>query len=140
MRSWSLTSYGQTTGRNRRTGIQLRLSQETGALGTSSSSSAGQDTSALGKVKGRDVHKIINFYLYNDLFPCRDGRISIPVSSSCSGKVDESSLHISPYELNVNSISDIKTLKTLKEYKWHGPFSSLNRREPKGREKGPEKS
>jgi hypothetical protein len=58
--------------------------------------------------KEGDVHKIINFYLYNDLFPCRDGRISIPLSFSCSGKVDESSSYISPYELNANSISDIK--------------------------------
>jgi len=32
------------------------------------------------------------------------------VSSSCSGKVDESSLYISPDELNASSISDIKTL------------------------------
>jgi hypothetical protein len=29
-------------------------------------------------------------------------------SSSCSGKVDESSFYISPDELNANSISDIK--------------------------------
>ena len=25
-----------------------------------------------------DVHKIINFCLYKDLFPCRDGRVLIP--------------------------------------------------------------
>jgi hypothetical protein len=35
------------------------------------------------------VHKIINFYFYNDLFPCRDGQISIPLSSSYSGKVEK---------------------------------------------------
>ena len=59
------------------------------------------------------VHKIINFHFYNDLFHCRDGRISILLSSSCSGEVDESSFYISPYELNANSISDIKTFKPL---------------------------
>ena len=32
-----------------------------------------------------------------------------PLSSSCSGKVDESSFYISPYSLNANSISGIKT-------------------------------
>jgi hypothetical protein len=59
-----------------------------------------------------DIHKIINFYLYyNDLFPCRDIRILIPLPSPCSGKVDESSLYIRPDELNPNSISDIKTFK-----------------------------
>jgi hypothetical protein len=104
-----------------------------------SSNRPGFDAKSIGGKMG-DVHKIINFYLYNDLFSCRDGRISIALSFSCSGEVDESSIYIGPYELNANSISDIKTLKTLKEYKWHGPFSSLNRREPKGREKGPEKS
>jgi hypothetical protein len=34
------------------------------------------------------------------------------VSSSCSGKVDESSFYISPDELNANSISDIETFKS----------------------------
>jgi hypothetical protein len=55
-----------------------------------------------------DVHKITNFYLYNDLFPCRDGRISIPLYLSCSGKFNESSFCISPDEFNANSISNIK--------------------------------
>ena len=46
------------------------------------------------------------------IFPCRGGRISIPLSFSCSAKVDESSFYISPDELNANSISDIKTFKS----------------------------
>jgi hypothetical protein len=58
-----------------------------------------------------DVHKIINFYFYNGLFPCRDIRILIPLPSFCSGKVDESSFYISPCDLNANSISDIKPFK-----------------------------
>ena len=45
------------------------------------------------------------------LFPCRDRRISIPLSSSCPGRVDEASFYIGSYELNANLISDIKTLK-----------------------------
>jgi hypothetical protein len=47
--------------------------------------------------KGRDVHKIINFHFYDDLFPCWDGRISIPLSSSCSGEVGESLLYINSF-------------------------------------------
>ena len=54
-----------------------------------------------------DVHKIVNFYWYNDLFPHQDRRISIPLPSSCPGKVDESPFYISSYEFNANSISDI---------------------------------
>jgi hypothetical protein len=61
----------------------------------------------MGQSEG-DVHKIINFYFFNDLFPCRDRRILIPLPSSCSGKVDESSFYIGSFELNANSISDIK--------------------------------
>lgn len=72
-----------------------------------------------GGEKGRDVHKIINFCFYNDLFPCPDGRISIPQSSPCSRKVDESAFYISPYELNANSISDIKTFKPLYQLSFH---------------------
>jgi hypothetical protein len=34
---------------------------------------------------------------------------SFPLSSSCSGKVDESSFYIGPYKFNTNSTSDIKT-------------------------------
>ena len=59
-----------------------------------------------------DVHEIINFYFYNDLFPCRDGRISISLSFFCPGKVDESWFYIRPDELDANSISDIKSFKT----------------------------
>ena len=66
-----------------------------------------------------DVHKIINFYLYNDLFPYRDGRISISLSLSRSGEVDESSFYISPDELNANSISDIKTFKPSYQLSFH---------------------
>jgi hypothetical protein len=66
-----------------------------------------------------DVYKIINFYLYNDLFSCRDGRISIALSFSCSGEVDESSIYIGPYELNANSISDIKTFKSPYQLSFH---------------------
>jgi hypothetical protein len=40
-------------------------------------------------------------------FPYRDRRISIPLSSSYSREVDESSFYISSYELNANRISDI---------------------------------
>jgi len=35
-----------------------------------------------------------------------------PLSSSCSGEVGESSFYISPYELNADLISDIKTFKS----------------------------
>jgi len=52
-------------------------------------------------------------------FSCWDGRISIPLPSSCPGKVDESSLYIRPYELNANSISDIKTFKPLYQLSFH---------------------
>jgi hypothetical protein len=70
--------------------------------------------------KEGDVHKIINFYLYyNDLFPCRDTRILIPLPSPCSGNVDESSFYIRPDELNVNSISDIKTFKPSHQLSFH---------------------
>jgi hypothetical protein len=72
----------------------------------------------LGHGKG-GVHKIINFYFYNDLFRCRRWRILIPPPSPCSGKVDESSFYVSPYELNVNSISDIKTLKPSYQLSFH---------------------
>jgi len=60
------------------------------------------------------------------LFPYRDGRISIPLSSSCSGKVDESSLYISPYELNANSISDIKTFKSSYQFSSHRRVKEAN--------------
>jgi len=42
-------------------------------------------------------------------FPAGTGESQLPLPSSCSGKVDESSFYISPDELNANSISDIKT-------------------------------
>jgi hypothetical protein len=42
-----------------------------------------------------------------------------PLSSSCSGEVDESSIYISPYELNANSISDIKTFKPSYQLSFH---------------------
>jgi hypothetical protein len=54
-----------------------------------------------------DLHKIVNSYLSNDLVLCRDRRISIPLASSCSGKVDEPSLHITFYEIGANPISDL---------------------------------
>jgi hypothetical protein len=72
--------------------------------------------------KSWGVHKIINFYLYlcNDLFPCRGRRISPPpLPSSCSGKVDESLFYISPYELNADSISDIKTFTPSYQLSFH---------------------
>jgi hypothetical protein len=50
---------------------------------------------------------------------------SIPLASSCPGKVDESSFYIGPYELNANSISDIKSFKPsyqLSFFYYHGPF------------------
>jgi hypothetical protein len=65
------------------------------------------------------VHKIINFHFYNDLFHCQDARISTPMPSPCSRKVDESSFHIRPYELNPNSISDIKTFKPSYQLSFH---------------------
>ena len=37
------------------------------------------------------------------------GESQFPLSSSCSAKAVESSFYVSPYELNANSISDIKT-------------------------------
>jgi hypothetical protein len=49
----------------------------------------------------------------------RDEGISIPLSSSCSGEVDESSFHISPDELNANWISDIKTFKPSYQLSFH---------------------
>jgi len=52
-----------------------------------------------------------NLIISLPLFPWRDRRISIPLPSFYSPKVDESSLYISPDELNANSISDIKTFK-----------------------------
>jgi hypothetical protein len=36
-------------------------------------------------------------------FPTGQGNLN-PLFSSCSGKVDESSLHINPYSLNANSL------------------------------------
>ena len=64
--------------------------------------SKGQEVQAMG-----DVHKIINFYWYNDLFPHQDRRILIPLPSPYSDEVDESSFYIGSDELNANSISDI---------------------------------
>jgi hypothetical protein len=37
----------------------------------------------------------------------------------CSGKVDESSFHFSPYKLNANSISDIKTFESSYQLSFH---------------------
>jgi hypothetical protein len=54
------------------------------------------------------------------------GESQSPMSSCCSGKVDESSIYISPYELNANSISDIKTFNPsyqLSFFYYHGPFN-----------------
>ncbi len=59
----------------------------------------------------------------------RSLRIKV-VSSSCSGKVDESCFYITPDELNANSISDIQTFKSLYQLSFHrrleeadpGPF------------------
>jgi hypothetical protein len=42
-----------------------------------------------------------------------------PLSSSCSGKVDKSSFYISPYELNTNSTSGIKTFKPSYQLSFH---------------------
>jgi hypothetical protein len=39
--------------------------------------------------------------------------------SSCSGKVDESSLYIRPDELNANSISGIKTFNPSYQLSFH---------------------
>ena len=74
----------------------------------------------------RDVHKIINFYLYNNLFPCRDGRISIPLFSSCPGEVDESLLYIGPYGFNAKSISDVKTFKPLHQLSFDRRLEETN--------------
>jgi hypothetical protein len=42
------------------------------------------------------------------------GRANLfPLPSSCSREVDESLFYVSPCEFNANSISDIKTLKSL---------------------------
>jgi hypothetical protein len=41
------------------------------------------------------------------------------LSSSCSGKVGESSIDIRPYELNANWISDIKTIKPSYQLSFH---------------------
>jgi hypothetical protein len=41
------------------------------------------------------------------------------VFSFYSRKVDESSFYIRPYELNANSISDIKTFKSLYQLSFH---------------------
>jgi hypothetical protein len=73
-----------------------------------------------------NVHKIINFYFYNDQFPCRDGRILIPLPSPWSGKVDESSFYISPDELNTNSISDIKAFKPSYQLSFHRRVRETN--------------
>ncbi len=59
----------------------------------------------------------------HDLFSCRGGRILIPLPSSCSGKVDESSFYISSYELNANSISDIKTFKSFISFPFTGGWN-----------------
>jgi hypothetical protein len=59
-------------------------------------------------------------------FPAGAGESHSPLPSSCSGKVDESSFYISPYELNANSISDIKSFKPSYQLSFlydHGPFN-----------------
>jgi hypothetical protein len=68
----------------------------------------------------------MNFYLYNDLFPCRDRRILTPLPSPRSDKVDESSFTIRPDELNANSISDIKTFKPSHQLSFHRRVESVN--------------
>jgi hypothetical protein len=60
------------------------------------------------------------------LFPYRDGRISIFLSSSCSGKVDESSFYISPCELNADSISGIKTFRSSYQLSFHRRVEQAN--------------
>jgi len=42
-----------------------------------------------------------------------------PPALSLPGKVDESSFYISPYQLNANSISDIKTLNSSYQLSFH---------------------
>jgi hypothetical protein len=42
-----------------------------------------------------------------------------PLSFSCPHKVDEPSFDISPYELNVNSTSGIKTFKPSYQLSFH---------------------
>jgi len=42
-----------------------------------------------------------------------------PPALSLSGIVDESSFYISPYQLNANSISDIKTLNSSYQLSFH---------------------
>ncbi len=45
------------------------------------------------------------------LFPYLDGRISLRLSSSRPGKIDEPSFDVRPGELDANPISDVKTFK-----------------------------
>jgi hypothetical protein len=59
-------------------------------------------------------------------FPSRDRRISIPLFSYCSGKVDESSFYISPDEFNPNLISDIKTFKPSHQISLHRRLGETN--------------
>jgi hypothetical protein len=68
----------------------------------------------------RDVHKIINFYLFMINYPANTGESHPPhpclplpagrqgqAGSSCLGEVDKSSFYISPHEPNSNAVSDI---------------------------------
>jgi hypothetical protein len=53
-------------------------------------------------------------------------RISIPLSFSCSGEVDESLFYISPYDFNANSIFDIKTFKPSHQLSFHRRVKEAN--------------
>ena len=59
-------------------------------------------------------------------FRAGTGQSQSPQSSSCSGKVDKSSFYISPYELNANSISDIKTFKSPYQLSFHPRVEEAN--------------
>jgi hypothetical protein len=56
----------------------------------------------------------------------KTGESQSPLLSSCSGKVDESSFYISSYELNANSISDIKTFKSPYQLSFHRRVEEAN--------------
>jgi hypothetical protein len=62
-----------------------------------------------------DRYVIIRLHHFSYL----DRRISIPLSSSRSGKVDESSFYIRSYELYASSISDVMTLKPSYQLSFH---------------------
>ena len=61
-----------------------------------------------------------------NLFSYRDRRIPIPLSSSCSRKVDESPLYICSDELTANSISDIKTFRSPNQFSYRRLLEDKN--------------